>query len=135
MIRRRIASTRIQTATSPSRIPFTSAARISTRRKPKVQAPPAGRAASEAATSANAEREGVGEHVPRVGEQRERGGDDAEGDLGRHQPEDQRERDPERAPVGAKPRVEPVIVAVMVHGFSLAPARAPRQFAPAGSDA
>ena len=45
------------------------------------------------------ERGRVGEHVPRVGEQGERAGDDPRGDLGRHQAEDQRERDRDRPAV------------------------------------
>ena len=45
------------------------------------------------------ERRGVGEHVPRVGEQRERARDDAGGDLARHQADDQDERDREQPAV------------------------------------
>ena len=51
---RRIASTTIQIPKSASVSPFACAARISTRPKPKVQRPPAGRAAMDAATSASA---------------------------------------------------------------------------------
>ena len=46
------------------------------------------------------ERRGVGEHVARVREQRQRAGDHAEHDLARHQAEDQPERDHQRSPRG-----------------------------------
>ena len=47
------------------------------------------------------DRPGVGEHVRRVGEQRQRGGQQARHDLDRHEAEDQREREPQLAAVGA----------------------------------
>src|SRR4051794_41809221 len=46
-----------------------------------------------------AKGERIGEHVPGVREQRERPGDQAGGDLARHEAEDQAERDRERATV------------------------------------
>ncbi len=46
--------------------PLACAERISTRLKPNVIAPRAGRAASASASSEKADRAGVGEHVPGV---------------------------------------------------------------------
>ena len=82
----------IQMPTSRSSRPFACAERISSRRKPYVHRPCAGRAAIVAATSANAERGDVGDQVPGVGEQRERAGEDPGDELADHQRRDQRER-------------------------------------------
>ena len=82
-------------------MPLTWAERISTRLRPKVIGPRAGRPASRMATSENADRGGVGEHVGGVGEQRQRVGEDAGDDLGRHEGEDQRERDRQSLPRSA----------------------------------
>ena len=63
-------------------MPFAWAARISARAKPNVQRPRAGRAAAHG-EEREAERDRVGEHVPGVGEERERVGDDPRYDLER----------------------------------------------------
>ena len=62
--------------------------------------PWAGRAASRMATSEKPDRGRVGEHVPRVREQRERARGEPGDDLEQHEAEDQRERDAELAAVG-----------------------------------
>jgi hypothetical protein len=53
-------------------------------------APSGGPAGERGRPQRKRERSGIGEHVPRVGEQRERPGEDPEDDLARHQAEDQR---------------------------------------------
>ena len=62
------------------------------------------------------ERARVGEHVRRVAEQRQRGGEDAEDDLDRHQADEQAERDPQaaRRRVGRGVRVPGAVVVVVV---------------------
>ena len=66
------------------------------------------------------ERDGAGvrEHVRRVGEQRQRIGDDARPDLDEHEAEDQPEREPELAAIGVgRDGVVVAVVAVVVgHG-------------------
>ena len=64
------------------------------------------------------ERRGVGEHVRRVGEQGQRRGQHAGGDLGQHEDDDQRQRRLQRAALGlARGAVVVVIVGVVVrHG-------------------
>ena len=59
------------------------------------------------------DRAGVGEHVRRVGEQRERVGEDADDDLDDHEAEDQRERD--RRASGWSASAETHGVAVRLH--------------------
>jgi hypothetical protein len=61
-----------------------------------------------------AERGGVREHVPRVREQRERPGDEAEDDLRREQAEDQRKGNGERAAAGVRAMVVTVVHAPRV---------------------
>ena len=80
-------------------MPLAWAERISARRSPKVKPPRGGRAASRRATRASAIAAGVGEHVRRVGEQRQRVDHDADDDLDRHEADDQRQRADEPAPV------------------------------------
>ena len=75
--------------------PFAWAERISARLRPKVRLPPPGRHEPDHDERED-ERAGVGDHVRRVREERERVGEDAGDDLRGHQPEDQRERDPRR---------------------------------------
>jgi len=55
--------------------------------------------------------------VPGVGEQGERSGCDSRADLGTHQPHDERERDPERAPIRGQPRVLVSVMMVSVQRF------------------
>ena len=62
----------------------------------------------------------IGEHVPGVGEHRQRVGEQAHDDLDDQEARDERQRDRERPPVGAQPRV---LVAVRVHGVQATAAR------------
>ena len=77
-----MASTKIQMEIATRVTPFASAARISARFSPKVRCGVAGRWASQTANSARPERHRVGEHVRRVGEEREAAGEQAADDLG-----------------------------------------------------
>ncbi len=61
-----------------------------------------------------AERARVGEHVAGVGEQRERVGDDARGDLAGHHEQDQRQRAPQ--PLGVVRRSVRVEAVIVGHG-------------------
>ena len=81
---------------SRSVMPFACAARISARPKPNVHGPRAGRVARRDGDERRGERGRVGEHVARVGEQRERVASDPPRDLDAHEAEDQRERDRQR---------------------------------------
>ena len=75
-----------------------------------MKLPAGGRSASRSATSARPERDGVGEHVPGVGEQRQGGADDPGDDLGRHEGDDQREGGAEPAGVGVGCRQDVAVV-------------------------
>ena len=113
--RRRIASTAMTPASTSSVAPLAWAERISARPRPKVKRPAAGRAASPAAYSATRDRARVGEHVRRVGEQRQRVGQDAGDDLDDHEGRDDAQRDREPAAVGVGRRAVVVMgVAVRV---------------------
>ena len=63
------------------------------------------------------QRGGVGEHVPGVGQDGQRVGEQPDDDLHDEEARDERQRDRERLPVGAQPRV---LVAVRVHALRLA---------------
>ena len=63
------------------------------------------------------QRGGVGEHVPRVGQDGQRVGEQPDDDLHDEEARDERQRDRERLPVGAQPRL---LVAVRVHALRLA---------------
>ena len=64
------------------------------------------------------DRSGIGEHVGSVGEQRQRGRQQADHYLHGHEPEDQAERKPEPTPVGgADVRVRVRMVSVVVRHF------------------
>ena len=100
-----------------------------------MNAPFAGRAAEAHRDEREADRGGVGEHVPGVRDQREGAGEGPDDDLDGHEADDQRERDAEVAPVGvpadavAVARMRAAARVVAVGRRSLSPVDG---FAPAG---
>ena len=125
---RRMPSITITTASATSVAPFSCAERISARRKPNVKL--AARRAPREPRREQGERDraGVGEHVSRVGEQRERVGQDAGHDLDRHQAEDQGEGE-RQAPRVVRLDV-PVACGDAISGWSHARCRAASRVIP-----
>ena len=115
-IRRRTPSTRITAASATSVTPLSWADRISARLSPNVKPPAAGRRARRGGRERECDRAGVGEHVRGVGEQRQRGGEDARHHLHRHEAEDQAEREPEPAAVGLRRMRMTVVMMTVPHG-------------------
>ena len=97
-ISRRTASYRIQSAMSTSVIPVICAARIGAR-VAEGEPPARGERSRPGCNERQGESGGIREHVTRIGEQRERAGEDAEDDLGDHEDEDERQGDREQSPV------------------------------------
>jgi multiple sugar transport system ATP-binding protein len=100
--------------------------------EPERPAPASGLRGKPGGDESQRQRDGVAEHVPGVGEQRERVGDDAAGDLEGHQAGDEGERGDEPAAVPPESGIECVVVRV-AHVRRMLPTRRPGEsYAAAG---